>query len=187
MAFFLLSYLFPLADCTASTQHTYDIQQQLISVKYDNGATFTYSYDKLGNRLSENSTGPSSSVYEDAEYGNISGWDIYDSDPAAATIVNIYDKQRASRVIEFAGAGTTNGYRLSNDKGIYWYDSNFRVLQWSMRYSENFVIYIALQTRDGFRYLYYTPVETDYLGTGTYIHHGLGDYIKDGDWHIPRI
>jgi hypothetical protein len=60
---------------------------------------------------------------------------------------------------------------------------NFKTLEWSMRYSESFTVYIAAQTKDGFRYLYYTPVATDTLGTGTYVHHGLGAEVRDGSWH----
>jgi hypothetical protein len=126
---------------------------------------------------------PTKALYDDAEDGNITGWDIYDSDPVGAYINNVYDEQRDGRVIEFVGAGTANGYRLRNDNGSNWDDNKFKVLQWSMRYSENFTVYIAVQTKDGFRYLYYTPAETDNLGTETYIHHGLGTYVKDGDWH----
>ncbi|MBU0664799.1 MAG: hypothetical protein KJ990_09690 [Proteobacteria bacterium] len=51
-----------------------------------------------------------------------------------------------------------------------------------MKYSETFVVYVAVQTKNGFRYLYYTPTATDGLGTDTYIHHGLGTQIRDGSW-----
>ncbi len=107
-------------------------------------------------------------VYEDAEDGLTTGWDIYDSDPTGATITNASDETRGSRVIEFTGSGTNNGYRLRNGDGAYWNDGNFKVIEWSMRYSESFVIYIAVQTKDGFRYIYYTPAETDNLGNETY-------------------
>jgi hypothetical protein len=39
-----------------------------------------------------------------------------------------------------------------------------------------------VQTKNGFRYLYYTPVDADNLGTETYVHHGLGSHLKDGQW-----
>ena len=125
---------------------------------------------------------PTAIVYEDAEDGNIAGWDIYDNDPAGAAITNVYDINRASHVIEFTGNGTNNGYRLRNADGAYWNDTNFKVLEWSMKYSESFVVYIAVQTKNGFRYLYYTPAATSSLGTDTYIHHGLGTGILDGNW-----
>ena len=43
--------------------------------------------------------------------------------------------------------------------------------------------HIAAQTKNGFRYLYYTPVATSSLGTETYVHHGVGATMKDGAWH----
>ncbi len=51
-----------------------------------------------------------------------------------------------------------------------------------MQYQENCIVYIAAQTADGFRYLYYTTADYDKLGDGTYIHHGLGASLKDGSW-----
>ncbi|NTW88616.1 MAG: hypothetical protein HGB26_05735, partial [Desulfobulbaceae bacterium] len=129
---------------------------------------------------------PTSAMYEDAEDGTISGWDIYDSDPAGATISNVMDTERQSRVIEFAGTGTANGYRLRSDDGNYWFDTKFKVLEWYIRYFETFVIYVAVQSKNGFRYLYYTPVAASNLGADTYIHHGLGIDIKDGNWHALR-
>jgi hypothetical protein len=128
---------------------------------------------------------PTAIVYEDGEDGTIAGWDFYDNDPIGAAIANVEDSERGGKVIEFAGSATNNGYRLRNVDGSYWTDMNFKTLEWSMRYSESFTVYIAAQTKDGFRYLYYTPVATDTLGTGTYVHHGLGAEVRDGTAGIP--
>jgi hypothetical protein len=111
------------------------------------------------------------------------GWDIYDNDPTGASITNVMDDERQSRVIEFAGTGTGNGYRLLDNNGSYWFDTNFKVLDWSMRYLETFTVYVAVQSKDGFRYLQYTPVTNSNLGGDTYIHHGLGTSVMDGAWH----
>ncbi|MBM9617057.1 hypothetical protein JWJ90_22640 [Desulfobulbus rhabdoformis] len=127
---------------------------------------------------------PTLMVYEDAEDGDTVGWDIYDNDPIGGAIANVYDSERASRVIEMTGEGTSNGYRLRNPDGNYWNDTHFKTIEWSMRYTESFTVYIAVQTKDGFRYLYYTPVATSSLGTDTYVHHGLGSHLTDGKWHI---
>ncbi len=143
----------------------------------DNGIEITQGTDP-----GDSSSYPTSALYEDAEDGNITGWEVYDSDPTGATIVNVYDDQRASRVVEFSGSATSNGYRLRNADGSYWSDTNFNVIEWSMRFDESFVIYIAAQTKDGFRYLHYTASDTDNLGTDTYVHHGLGINISDGTW-----
>jgi YD repeat-containing protein len=166
---------------SAAVTYTYDIRHRLTSAAYENGVTISYSYDTLGNRLSRTSTGLPYTVYEDAEDGSTSGWDIYDNDPSGAAITNIFDTSRGSRVIEFSGSETANGYRLRNDDTSNWQDSSNSIIEWSMQFS-HYVVYIAVQTRDGFRYIYYTPSENDNLGDATYIHHGLGNSTKDGTW-----
>ncbi len=52
-----------------------------------------------------------------------------------------------------------------------------------MKYSENFTIYIAVQTTDGFRYIYYNKLDYNNLGSDRFIHHGLGASSRDGTWH----
>jgi len=124
-------------------------------------------------------------VYEDAEDGSTSGWFVYDAKPNGAKVNNIYDPERQSRVIELSGAGTKNGYRFSNDPGnmwAAWNDTSHFVIQWSMRFSENFRIYVDVNTTAGQRFIYYSPVDGDYLGNGRYVHHGLGTLATDGQW-----
>ncbi len=58
----------------------------------------------------------------------------------------------------------------------------FTKIRWSMNFNSSYVVYITAQTRDGFRYLYYTPSATNQLGDGPYIHHGLGSGSIDGSW-----
>ena len=122
-------------------------------------------------------------VYEDAEDGTIDGWEVYDNDPSGATITSVEDTAKNSRVIELSGAGTGNGYRLRNPDGSWWHNGAHKFISWSMRYSENFSIYVAVQTTEGFRYIYYTPADHDNLGDDRYIHHGLGAASRDGSWH----
>lgn len=166
----------------ANVQYVYDSLHRLVSAAYDNGVNIDYMYDELGNRLTHVTQGATNVTYEDAEDNSISGWDVYDSDPSGASITTTFDEQRSSEVIEFAGASTSNGYRLRNDDGTNWNNSEFTVIEWSAQYSENFTIYIAAQTKNGFRYIYYTPVNTDNLGNDTYIHHGLDSTSKNGEW-----
>ena len=52
-----------------------------------------------------------------------------------------------------------------------------------MKYSEDFIVYLDVETTAGHRYLYYTPVNQDGLGSGEYVHHGLGTAAMDGQWH----
>jgi hypothetical protein len=55
-------------------------------------------------------------------------------------------------------------------------------MEWSMNYSESFVIYIDVQTSAGHRYLIYQAVDNDALGNGEYVFHGLGSSVKTQGW-----
>ena len=167
----------------ARIHYEYDAHHQLTRVIYDNGAAISYAYDLNGNRVEMITSGPLHITYEDSEDTSTTGWEIYDNDPIGSVITNVPDEQRDSRVIEFTGNTTKNGYRLKNGDGTIWNNLNFKVLEWNIQYSENFIIYVAAQTTNGFRYLYYTTANEDKLGDGTYIHHGLGQSFKDGNWH----
>ena len=125
---------------------------------------------------------PSIMVFEDGDDGSTAGWDVYDNDPAGATIANVYDSERDSNVIELSGSASGNGYRFRNNDGSYWHNNAFPVIEWSMRYDEPFIVYIIVQTKDGLRYLSYTPASKSSLGTGSYIHHGLGASSQEGSW-----
>ncbi|MFV0436619.1 MAG: hypothetical protein ACK5PS_04410 [Desulfopila sp.] len=135
-----------------------------------------------GSRPDDSSSTPTRIVYEDSEDGAAAGWDIYDNDPPGAVIDNVYDEARASRVIAFSGSGGDNGYRLRNGDFSDWNETEFKILQWSQGTSENFTVYIGVDTIEGFRYLTYTPVDTNKLGSGQYVHHGLGSHVLSGEW-----
>ena len=165
--------------------YQYDDIGRLTVADYDDGSGFTYSYDAVGNRISNTQTPApdTGTVYEDAEDGATAGWDVYDNDPAGAAIANVDDPDRNSLVIEFTGSGAANGYRLRNPDGTWWNNGAHKIIQWSMKYSENYTIYIAVQTTDGFRYIYYNKLDYNNLGEDKYIHHGLGISSRDGNWH----
>ena len=128
-------------------------------------------------------TSDSVTIYDDAEDETIDGWSVYDNAYVGATITNVYDDDRNSRVIQLLGYKTVNGYRLRNDDGSNWQNSTQFVIEWSMKYSESFTIYIDVQTTEGHRYIYYTPSNYNGLGEGQYVHHGLGSDVIDGQWH----
>ncbi|MHB9138848.1 MAG: putative glycoside hydrolase, partial [Victivallaceae bacterium] len=121
-------------------------------------------------------------VYEDAENGNTAGWDIYDNSQPG-TVSNVYDAERAGQVIKLTGGGWSTGYRKRTDTNANWNNSTEFVLEWKMKYSESFVIYIQLDTSAGLRYLTYynTGAPTD--NTGTYVNYNLGPGMTDGKWH----
>ncbi len=122
-------------------------------------------------------------TYEDAEDRTTGRWYIYDDSPAGAFIRNVYDDDRQSRVIQLSSSRTDNGFRLTKSDGDRWHNSNHLVLQWSMRFSEAFRIYIDLETTAGHRYLTYTPHDYNNLGYGEYVEHGLGTDAINGQWH----
>ena len=122
-------------------------------------------------------------IYEDAEDDNTNGWHVYDETPAGATISNVYDATRGSRVIELSGSGLSNGYEIGRRRGGgRWDNRNHKAISWSMNYSEAFAVYVAIETTDGARYMKYQPVDSDGGKSGNYILFGLGADADNGTW-----
>jgi hypothetical protein len=117
------------------------------------------------------------SMKEDAEDGRTTGWDEYSG---TGNVYNALVDGR--RVIQLSGSGTSTGYRYPYSTSDYWNDASHFTNQWSMKYSENYRIYISLDSTDGHRYMTYDPVDVDNLGTGEYVYHGLGSDSYDGTW-----
>jgi ribosomal protein L28 len=127
---------------------------------------------------------PKRVVYEDAEQGDASKWHVYDTTPSGAIIRNVYDGDKQSNVIEFSGAKTANGYRIGHNSNSNKWDQRVnKIMKWSLKFNDHFVVYISTQTKKGHRYVYYTAADKDKGLSGGYIHHGLGANIKDGTWH----
>ena len=122
-------------------------------------------------------------VYEDAADENINGWSVYDSSPAGATISNIYDE--GNSVIKLSGEGINNGFMLGDWSGgaNVWNNRREKTITWGMKYDENFIVYISVETIKGHRYLYYTNSNQSWQWRkGKYLHHGLGLSASDGRW-----
>lgn len=175
------------ASCglASSVSYSYDAQGRLLEASYDDGAAERYSYDATGNRVGrEQAGGASVRILEDGEGAEPGGWRVYDNDPAGAVIARVYDSDRGSGVMEFRGSRTANGYRLRNADNSNWNAAGYRHIEWSVRYSEPFIVYVGVRTRAGFRYLQYTSASgRDLLGTGMYVQYGLGSELHDGAWH----
>ena len=122
-------------------------------------------------------------VYEDAEDGDLDGWDIYDDSLTGAGIENVFDEERQSRVIQLAGKDTLDGFRLRNTYFTLWQNTDQFVIEWSFKYTEFFIVYIQVQTTAGRRHLYYSPVDNSDLGDGEYVRFALGRQVRDGQWH----
>ena len=124
---------------------------------------------------------PTSVMYENSEDGSTSRWRVYSGHGA---ITNVFDNDKQSRVINLSGSNTSSGYRLRTSSNSDWHDTNHHIISWDMKYSQNYVVYIATRTSKGFRYIYYTNSNSNGGGTSTYVHHGLGNLgLKDGTWH----
>ena len=117
-------------------------------------------------------------LYENASDGNTKGWHIYDKSPHGAKIENVKDSQRG-RVIKVTGS-IKNGFSL-----LGWNDTN-HLLQWKMKSDSFSRLYIAIETTKGFRYLTYTPINSD-KGIDPKkkykIRFGLKSKMSDGKWH----
>jgi len=117
--------------------------------------------------------------YDDAGNATTSQWQRVNRD-AFSSINNIRDKSKKSRVIEFKGAGTKQIYalytsELENKQGHeYW-------VSWDMKFSEDFVIILLVQSNLGKHYLIYTPGMFN-----SYMQYGLGEGTKNGKWKTFR-
>jgi len=122
-------------------------------------------------------------VYEDAEDGTTNGWAVADNTPSGATITNVFDQAKQSRVIKLSGSQKKNAYRLGNDSnGKRWGETNLKNLEWSMNFSESFTILADLQTTGGRRFIRYRQGVNLPTGDKIYVDHGLGRQTANGTW-----
>jgi len=121
-------------------------------------------------------------IYEHAEDINTKGWMVYDNSPSGASISNIEDN--GNRVIQLQGAGRKNGYILGDWIGgaNVWNNTTEKIITWRMKYDEDFVVYVSVETEKGQKYLYYTNSDGNKGQSKNYIHHGIGENASDGTW-----
>jgi len=117
-------------------------------------------------------------VYEDAEDNRTNRWVLYNS-TKTASIRNIYDKDRESRVIFLDSYDSQNGYMLAMERNsTAWCKTKGKNLKWSMKADKDFVIMVSIQTERGHRYIIYTSGDKNGIG-----YYGLGAKSIDGEWH----
>jgi hypothetical protein len=126
--------------------------------------------------------------YEDAESKMTNKWQLYDNKSSEWHIGNIYDSEAKSQVITFGGKSVANGYILgAKDGQRAWNNKKEKNIEWSIKSSAYFSIYISVQTKKGHRYIYYTPSGISKgFSKNVYVHHGLGLSVSDGKWHTFR-
>jgi len=115
-------------------------------------------------------------IVEDAEDKKSSRWHKID-DETVSSVVNILDKAKKSRVIQFKGERTRTAYLLKNritskKRGTIEY-----LLSWEMKFSEDFVIIVTVETTRGEKVLLYTPGIFQ-----SYMLFGLGMDSANGEW-----
>ena len=119
---------------------------------------------------------------EDAQSDSTELWGIYDKKPAG-TVKLISDPDNPENsVIALSGGKTSTGYRCTFSSPV----KNSFIVQWRMKYSENYVVYFSCLTTAGHRYIYYTPSDKDMLNKGRYVHHGLGRNTVNENWITIR-
>ncbi len=127
-----------------------------------------------------------STVYEDAEHGNVNAWSIYDQTPAGATITNIQTNNN-TRVISLNGSTTQNGYIIGDfENGTNsWNNSNEKKLTFRLKFNETYLIYIRVTTLNGPAFIGYqaTNYSPGQVGTTPSGIFGLGTVTKDNTWH----
>lgn len=148
---------------------------------YQDGSEVRQGYDP-GYSASNPGEDLTTTVYEDAEDGAGSRWLVYDGDPATAGITNVSDEDRGGRVIQLTGSGIDHGFALTGKDQAPWHNAWEPVVEWSIKVSGEFTVYVDLETSVGHRYLYYTPSNDQGLGAGEYVHHGLGADTTLGEW-----
>ncbi len=114
-------------------------------------------------------------IFENAEDGKIDRWTIV-KNKQSSKVINTSDKEKNSKVIEFKGLGLKSAYEIA-------INSTENRLQLDINVKNNFYLEFAVESDKGLKYLSYTPQNSDYLGTGNFIRHGLGTKILDGKWH----
>ncbi len=124
-------------------------------------------------------------LYEDAEDGVTTRWNISDATPANATITNNYDATTQSRVIVFQGTNYENQYTIGGlpNSDTAWNEHNKHYFKWSLKSSEGFLIDVILETTNGLRYIRYSDDAVDSGSDGEYIGQGVGYEASNGQWH----
>ena len=125
-------------------------------------------------------------IYSDAESGDDSGWRVSDKNPSGALVRNIVDPtDPTNQVMEFVSDGTKNSFiNGSTNPASGWNNTLHKFVQWRSLASENFRVYVRVETASGWRFMWYDNRNNDILhnSNGKYIHHGLGTSAADGRW-----
>ena len=127
------------------------------------------------------STVARATVYEEGE--GAKNWGMLDALPAKA--ISVYDEERKSKVIEFQGDGFHSAY-IYGYGATEWHNSTEKILKWSMKYNQEYAVYVRVMTTKGFRFIKFTPNGTEGKKE-VYIQHVLGENSKMGHGKISEL
>jgi len=119
-------------------------------------------------------------IIEDGEEGSINRWRVVQG--GKNDIVNVYDSEIKSRVIELNGGGSYEIGSIGGDRALNIIEE--KTISWKMKTTVSYTIYVIVKTTEGLRYLFYvsTPSRGLKHGLENGIHHGLGKSTIDGRW-----
>ena len=96
----------------------------------------------------------------------------------SGSIIEVYDMEKKSKVIEFSSNSNRDTYINGAKKGKNaWNNRKSKTIQWSFKYTQNYVAIITLATVKGYRNLVYTANDKNFK---SYI--GLGSHTIEGEW-----
>lgn len=127
----------------------------------------------------------STTVYEDAEDGQTTGWIIQDNSPSGASITNVFDAQLGSHVIELSGNGavTANAFLIGGFSGAsVWGNTDELILSFRLRSTGSYIINVRLDTNQGTRYIRYRNRDTSGNRVGNTVDIGLGSNTSNNNW-----
>ena len=127
-------------------------------------------------------------VYADAssKYAYATHWKI-SGDTKGAYESIVVDSER-EKAFQLEGNGLNTTFKLGGQAGRgnrdRWFSKD-AVFQWSMKFSEEFNILVAIKTKKGNRFLVYTNEDSSKKGKirGGKVRYGLGTDSADGKWH----
>ncbi|MBT4836546.1 MAG: hypothetical protein HON94_04285 [Methylococcales bacterium] len=115
-------------------------------------------------------------VIENAEDGLIHRWSVSDEIPLGAEILNIKELNN-NRAIKLNGKGRSNEFKLLIGQAKH------NKISWKIKSNKDFTVFIDVETGHGLRTLTYYSMDRTMLGLGRFIKYGLGDKVKNGQWH----
>lgn len=99
-------------------------------------------------------------VYEDAEDGNVDQWRIL-NDSSVNPFQNVYSNSNGSRVIYLNGGSRILGGYTGTSSA--WNNRSEKTISWRLRVCDRYTIFVLLNTTKGLRYLFYNDLPRRYL------------------------